>query len=340
MYNSSITLGHRTIGDTSNEFINQKILTPDIQRMIDTDKVNSIVAYQTKYYEQHKRFNFIGVISICNYDGQLLIIDGQHRYTAYKKLYAVYPKCSLIVEVITVKSYDELKDNYCIINKNTQLPSFDSLIMQIKCEKIAKYFFDKPYLWTNKRANRPWVNKNEFIQSIETLARDRDEKDIIVFIESMNKKYSSLKIGDFCDGKEIKKAMLMKCNNSGFYLGLFSCKDNSYKYFTEINKKPVLNKRPVLNKSLRMACWNKYIGKKTAAVKCICCQSETIYNTDFHAGHILAVAKQGTMCMNNILPICSICNLSMGSQLMDDFVKNNFPDNLDNYFARKYTLVY
>ena len=59
--------------------------------------------------------------------------------------------------------------------------------------------------------------------------------------------------------------------------------------------------------------------------------------SNFHAGHIIAESVGGLINIDNILPICSTCNLSMGSQNMKVFIKNTFPENIKNFNKRKYT---
>jgi hypothetical protein len=54
---------------------------------------------------------------------------------------------------------------------------------------------------------------------------------------------------------------------------------------------------------------------------CTCCEKTPIKNIEFHCGHVIAEANGGTMQIDNLRPICAGCNLSMGTQDMNDFKK-------------------
>ena len=70
-------------------------------------------------------------------------------------------------------------------------------------------------------------------------------------------------------------------------------------------------KRKVIPKKVKTDLWIKYFGKKRAQATCLVCERTTIRIDNFHAGHIKPVAKGGNDNINNLLPICSGCNLSM-----------------------------
>jgi 5-methylcytosine-specific restriction endonuclease McrA len=44
---------------------------------------------------------------------------------------------------------------------------------------------------------------------------------------------------------------------------------------------------------------------------------------DFEVGHILAVSNGGNDEISNLRPICSVCNKSMGSKNMREYVLDN-----------------
>ena len=73
-----------------------------------------------------------------------------------------------------------------------------------------------------------------------------------------------------------------------------------------------------LPKALREQIWLHYIGKKYSS-KCLIkwCNNE-INVFDFHIGHNVPASKGGTICMENLLPICARCNLSMSNNYTID----------------------
>ncbi len=67
-------------------------------------------------------------------------------------------------------------------------------------------------------------------------------------------------------------------------------------------------------KALREQVWIQKIGKKFEA-KCKTSWCKNKINVfDFQAGHDVPESRGGTTDIDNLVPICSRCNLSMGSQ--------------------------
>jgi len=67
-------------------------------------------------------------------------------------------------------------------------------------------------------------------------------------------------------------------------------------------------------KALREQVWLAYVGRRYES-KCIvrwCKNIMTVF--DFHVGHDIPEVRGGATDMSNLRPICSRCNLSMGSQ--------------------------
>ena len=96
-----------------------------------------------------------------------------------------------------------------------------------------------------------------------------------------------------------------------------------------ITKKPVESEvKPKLRKSIpktvRDNLWIKYFGKDSANGSCQCC-GKSIHFTEWDAGHVVAVSNGGDNSIENLKPVCRACNLSMGSDNMEEFKKQHFP---------------
>ena len=159
-----------------NSLLSEKILIPNEQRIRDKDKVDEIIKYQDAYYKKgHNHFNFIGTINIhcCEEDEKNYLVDGQHRYKAMELLFKQYNYNDFYVkiEMVIVKTRNDLKENYNLINKNTELPEFPEDTNKDVVENVAKYFFDAyPDSWTLKKRNiRPNLNKNQFQEGLAFL---------------------------------------------------------------------------------------------------------------------------------------------------------------------------
>ena len=71
---------------------------------------------------------------------------------------------------------------------------------------------------------------------------------------------------------------------------------------------------------MRNIVWNQYIGEDIVKHKCLCCKKVTISITSFEVGHVLSEACGGSQEIGNLRPICYVCNRSMGTENMVDFV--------------------
>ena len=72
--------------------------------------------------------------------------------------------------------------------------------------------------------------------------------------------------------------------------------------------------KATIPKALREQVWLTHMGRRYEG-KCIvawCKNNMTVH--DFHVGHDIPESKGGATELSNLLPICSRCNLSMGSQ--------------------------
>jgi len=87
------------------------------------------------------------------------------------------------------------------------------------------------------------------------------------------------------------------------------------------SKKTPKNKKQYIPKALKRAVWHEWIGEEKGKHKCLCCNISDITQLSFHCGHIIAESKGGELNIKNLKPICELCNKSMGSKNMNEFVK-------------------
>jgi hypothetical protein len=78
-------------------------------------------------------------------------------------------------------------------------------------------------------------------------------------------------------------------------------------------------KRKAVPKVVKDQSWAKWIGDDIAKAKCLCCGIHEIKMNSFHCGHVLAVVNGGKTSVDNLRPICAACNLSMGTENLEDF---------------------
>jgi len=79
-------------------------------------------------------------------------------------------------------------------------------------------------------------------------------------------------------------------------------------------------KKQAIPKQIRIIVWNHYIGEDIMKHKCLCCKKVTISNMSYDVGHVISEKNGGTHEINNLRPICALCNHSMGTENMIEFV--------------------
>lgn len=87
--------------------------------------------------------------------------------------------------------------------------------------------------------------------------------------------------------------------------------------------KGVQPRRPI-PKKVRGEVWKNHFGSSTVG-SCYCCKKGLDAFEDWHAGHIIARVNGGGDVAPNLRPVCGSCNLSMGSENMDEFKMRCYP---------------
>jgi hypothetical protein len=79
-------------------------------------------------------------------------------------------------------------------------------------------------------------------------------------------------------------------------------------------------KREPIPKCVRNALFINFF-KDSRVGMCQCCLREQITIGNFHAGHIKAHINGGLTTLDNLTPICMLCNTSMGPYDLNEFIK-------------------
>jgi esterase/lipase len=78
-------------------------------------------------------------------------------------------------------------------------------------------------------------------------------------------------------------------------------------------------RKKTIPKILKDLTWQKWIGDDIAKAKCLCCGINEIKMNSFHCGHVISEAMGGPTTVDNLIPVCATCNLSMRTQNMEKF---------------------
>src|SRR5579862_983961 len=79
-------------------------------------------------------------------------------------------------------------------------------------------------------------------------------------------------------------------------------------------------KRKTIPKKIKILVWETYISRDKRIGKCFCCRKSEITSDDFHSSHVISDNNGGKIEIDNLRPLCSQCNLSMGKDNMYDFI--------------------
>lgn len=317
-----------------NDFLKLDWKAPYFQRPVDNERVQDIVEHYQKKLKDNI-FEFISPLVVAKYNKMLYIIDGQHRFKAIEYLFgkdeSFNENKKIPLVVIPAVSMERIEELFKTLNK--LLPLSDVYKLEDKNKKkiiieTSDYFFKKyRYFFTNKKARRPFINKNDF-ENYLLNSNIIDQLDIIdsgtdftFVLEKLNTFYSEQPSQFFPQKGQVNfdKILLKVQDKGGLFFGLFP----KFEWIEHIRQKIWENIEYPIGRGLRDQVWNEYIGIKNGTSNCYCCDIQPISQQNFEVGHVIAKKKGGSNNIINLRPICSKCNKSMGTKPMFEYMTKN-----------------
>ena len=301
---------------------------PGFQREAVEEHVGAIVAYQASVLRDRGHVAFTGCITLCQYGGEMLCIDGQHRLHAIRTLIELgAPDFELVVEVSACSSVGEVHELFRVVNANRPVPRFlldasESTAIQLREHVRVNY---PGFISLSARPNVPNVNLDAFVQATQdrcgaelrvagsapggvgAWVDARNEEHRITLVE-LARRYERVAHGLAAIERGYKSAA--KNRGARFYLGCFWLESP---------------KKQSLSKPLRRLVWRDWFRTVAGAqdpngdVPCPCCGSARISAFDFHLGHKRSSTRGGTDEPSNLVPLCAGCNLGMGTRDFDEY---------------------
>lgn len=105
----------------------------------------------------------------------------------------------------------------------------------------------------------------------------------------------------------------------------------SYEQVIEEKTKPPKKQRKAIPKSVREAVWKKFISEDELKGKCFVGCGNEIKINKFELGHVVAFSNGGSDEIDNLRPICSLCNKSMGTKNLNEFIEQYGFKNTSNF---------
>lgn len=282
------------------------------------------------------KFQPINPLYFIIYKNRRYIIDGYKRLDIYKSNNIFKDYTIPIVEIIA-NNENEIQEYFNLINnssndliKNIEDIEMEDISMLEKEEIIINSTYDhfithypNSFKYNGKR--RPYINESKFEEDLKYIYNNNSEiiktsDDFINILLNLNNSYKEQKLDWFPSKNKINNKELLNILqvDNCLYFGMLP--NEWIKHIkTGIPKTISENK---ISQSLRQQVWVKYANNKLE-IKCICCNLNTINAFTFESGHIIATSKGGECNIDNLVPICGLCNKSMGNINMKEFILNH-----------------
>lgn len=152
------------------------------QRVINRDKVKVIVAALLEEKIRCKSENIIqtGVIHVGRFEGKTYILDGQHRFEAYRELSEPH---LVNVQLWTFITFEEMRKKFVEINSNTPVEGF---LLDVNVQQVQKDGYNlvidyvqttyKGYMSTSLDPHFPHINADQFRQIVRLIPQLKDCK--------------------------------------------------------------------------------------------------------------------------------------------------------------------
>lgn len=295
--NSSVQFTNESFKD----FLNKIPIIPLCQREYITERIDEFFNKIKDHYLKTNEVLYLNIINCGMLEGKIQIVDGQHRFYAYKKFSEHFPLVDFNISYIVkfCENKDQLRNFFKDLNNNYNL---HSLILDDidKSENIKNYLKTKYSKHISNSSNPQFPNIN-LDQLIPYLIKITLNKMDIEVIEKLNDQIKN----DQLTNKEYYD----KCMNKQGLFFAFLFKD-------------VKSKRTSLPSAVRKKCWSIKFLEEYWGICEVC--SSKINVDNFHTGHIQSVKDGGSNNISNLVPVCSLCNLSMSSMNLYEFKKTYF----------------
>lgn len=303
---------------------------PQFQRIVNKNRVDKIYESIKKIMKNGEEPFLPSCIVICKTKDSYYVVDGNHRYEVIKRLYEIDNfNLTFFVNWIDLENINDVEKIFKMVNNSIPL---EELPEGIKINQInpIKFHFMKKYSYffsDKKNPYRPSISENLFGEVIGKIIKNNSNLtslEIINKIEEFNLILSTKNSIFFQKKSEniasIDNAIIKAHNKGEFYLGLFHTKwpEKLFEFFGSCDNEikhevKIVNVRKKIPKPMRINVWNNYVGIDKRTGKCPFC-TNIMFIEEFEVGHDIPLSKGGSYSIDNLFPLCSGCNKSMGTK--------------------------
>ena len=321
----------------------------DIQRNIDVDHLADLKGFQQQHKEKHGFYSFCTQVIVAEHNGKYALVDGQHRLEAIRYLLQIDFEMAAMVKVpvlvVQLNSVSEYDDLFVAVNKNKPVRLYKNVHEWKNIGKyLEQYFYQhyRAYLKPTEHPQVPHLNVDSLMKYIDDGDYIRKMglgyEELINEIEALNTCYRLHWKELLHTTKYLPNAHSWadKCEHKNpappLYLGMFRKFEwvdrivlrvtNPVQFPSYITMKHVpVNYRGKIYKPLRRKVWNKRNHGRIDG-RCFVCK-KCVHYDDFECGHVVSVFAGGASTLDNLEPICRMCNSDMGIENLETF-KNTF----------------
>ena len=316
----------------------------DVQRLLDAEHVARMVAEQEEDYAKYGAFSLLQSVTLARYpDGELRVLDGQHRLRAFEALAArgLPVGEQLVPAVVYHLAPDEVLAYYQRVNQHRPVhplevaPDWAGFYRDF-CEGLRRLY--GAYLRAGAErvaCRRPYVS----VERLLTYARQRglaaevraacgDAAQLVSRVEALNGHLRDALAVELKTAKD--QQIYARCGSIAAGLGVAPCYLGVYRQFEWLETAVrLLRAGPVSTaealrgvalgrlekparappRALRLAVWEK----RNAGLRgsCYACGEEISYDA-MQCGHVVAQFFGGPTTLENLEPVCAACNIDMG----------------------------
>ena len=314
------------------------------QRLLNDEHVDNLVKDQEEEFMNNKCFSLMQSITVCKKGSEIIVLDGQHRIEAFKRLISNGYKTDQTLPVVCYDVEDDqtISEYYKRVNSNHPINPMEISTNWILVGKQFCVWFTNEYKTyiknTNNKCCCPNINIQDMMRYIKryTFFERLEEKGISI-MEIINKikefnKYLYTNMENILKYQldnnlniKITKCYL-KNKNFPCFLGIwrqfewleivFHCLSNEIRV-SEVKLSMMSRSRPKIPKYVRGLIWTKRNGERLVGV-CHVCDEELNYD-DMECGHIIPYIYGGSIETTNLEPICRTCNRDMGVLNLNEY---------------------
>lgn len=337
---------------TLSQLVQLPIRVPDIQRAADLQRVEDIVQHHAGRGTPPVLFGDLMVAQ--TQDGSAWLVDGQHRWLAYRRLAPMFPEAAVTVEVVRlgVDGAPSMAELFVMVNRSVPVPEY---VVKAVMDNTHRHVLDQidvafratyaPFVSMSGNPRRPNVNVSRLLDRLSTSVALQQLSDATAVFEYLRWSNARLLAKDPANAKRVDA----KAAKHGGCEPLYLSSDNDDAWMSDpvairtfsahrsaasstsmpllpgkaSPRKPASSTTSSLPLAVRRAVWNQACGEDAGKGACFCCSGQVTQHT-FECGHVQPRSKGGSDMLDNLRVLCRACNRSMGSRDLLEFKAKYF----------------